>query len=471
MRLFRLGYQSEWNDEAVSVAIAKGTTQQILTNQFHSRHPPGYYLLLHYWLNWLGDSDQMLRLLSALAGILSLVVMYQLGKSLFNQEAGLVATAVTATMPFHLFYSQEIRSYSLLFFLAALLMLCHVKIWQSKGKKWWIVYLLTGLAGMYIHYFFALIIGTVGLHFILRWWRIRSNSPWQAFIIIHLAMGLLYTPMLSWIFNEAEKGNYFARSVEFGAYVSLPLTFSIGLFLPGILVMIGFALILVLVLITLLQAGRAFKQATPERTWLVFSLMAYWVPVTLLYAVSLVWLPLTTPRLMMTAVPGLYLFLAWGATMTKEWLFNLILVIGLIGLGLVADYNWLFSPQHQRPPIRELIAALEEEVQPGERIIYANDSGFRLFHRYAPQLNHALYYDIDNPYVNTRVRPEVIRLTGGDIVTPEDGLTGTFWLVQHFDFDRDLQENIFQQFENRYQRIGEIDLEGVRYFHYQAAEP
>ena len=69
LRLTRLGYQSEWNDEAISAMIASGTTRQILSNQFHSLHPPGYYLLLHFWQNAFGDSDFLLRLPSALMGI------------------------------------------------------------------------------------------------------------------------------------------------------------------------------------------------------------------------------------------------------------------------------------------------------------------------------------------------------------------------------------------------------------------
>jgi hypothetical protein len=57
----------------------------------------------------------------------------------------------------------------------------------------------------------------------------------------------------------------------------------------------------------------------------------------------------------------------------------------------VADFNWFFNPLYQRSPAREFVAFLEEKMEPGERLIYANDSGLRLFHRYAPQQDHALY--------------------------------------------------------------------------------
>ncbi len=115
LRLTRLGFQSEWTDEAISAMIASGTTEQILTNQFHSLHPPGYYLMLHFWRSLFGDSDFALRLPSAFMGIGGVVTMYFLGKLLFRVKTGLWAAAITALMPFYLFYSQEMRMYSQLF--------------------------------------------------------------------------------------------------------------------------------------------------------------------------------------------------------------------------------------------------------------------------------------------------------------------------------------------------------------------
>ena len=128
LRLVRLGYQSEWNDEALSAVIAGGTTRQVLTNQFQSLHPPGYYLVLHFWRSAFGDSDFVLRLPSALMGVASVLGLYILGSALFGSEAGLWAAAITATMPFHLYYSQEMRMYSQLFTMSWLAILCQVQM-------------------------------------------------------------------------------------------------------------------------------------------------------------------------------------------------------------------------------------------------------------------------------------------------------------------------------------------------------
>lgn len=471
IRLFRLGYQNQWNDEALSVSVASGTVQQILTNQFFSSHPPGYYLLLHYWLNWFGRSDAALRLFSALAGIASLFVMYALGKTLFNRTAGLWATAITAVMPFHLYYSQEIRSYSWLFLLSSLLLLSQMKVLRGSKWYWWGVYGVTAVTGLYMHYLFPLIIGTAALYFIIYNWSTKKESAnWRTFFITHLVIGLSYLPMIFWAFSEADRGIYFAKDINLASYISLLLNYTVGQFLPAPIIMAGFGLILTIVIITLLQAGRAAKQRTATVPSLIFTLMAYWLPVTLTYLVSIFWIPLTTPRLMIVAVPGLYLMLAWGTTFPKEKSVNAVLVAGLLVMGLMANYNWLFNPAYQRPSVKNAVDFLSEQITPDERVVYANDSGFRLFHLYAPDLDHYLYYDEANEFVNRWVEPAAIELTGGGILTPEDSLTGTFWLILYQDFDVDLQEDIFQQFESRYRQLDSFTVEGVRLYHYQAME-
>jgi hypothetical protein len=69
---------------------------------------------------------------------------------------------------------------------------------------------------------------------------------------------------------------------------------------------------------------------------------------------------------------------------------------------------------------------------------------------------------------NPQVRPEVFRMMGGEIVTSNSRLTKTFWLVLHQDFDVALQEEIFQQFEQRYRQIDHHDVGGIRMYRFEA---
>ena len=72
-----------------------------------------YYALLRGWMT-LGTGETFIRLLSVLFGVLTVVSVFYVGQKLFSRTAGLIAAAMLDVNSFHIMYSQEIRSYSLL---------------------------------------------------------------------------------------------------------------------------------------------------------------------------------------------------------------------------------------------------------------------------------------------------------------------------------------------------------------------
>ena len=77
VRFWRLDYHSFWFDEAVSLDWAEDNPAFIWANTFpllNDKHPPAYYLLLHYWqkglaLFGLEHSDVALRSLGAILAV------------------------------------------------------------------------------------------------------------------------------------------------------------------------------------------------------------------------------------------------------------------------------------------------------------------------------------------------------------------------------------------------------------------
>jgi hypothetical protein len=146
LRLFRLGAKGLWLDEAFSVWMASWPVSEILDWIIRiDQHPPLYYSLLHFWL-WLDDSATTVRALSALFGILTLPVIYLLGRRLMDnsevagpvnqagipiltgQKIALFATLILAISPFHIRFAQETRMYTLLTLNASLAMLALVHL-------------------------------------------------------------------------------------------------------------------------------------------------------------------------------------------------------------------------------------------------------------------------------------------------------------------------------------------------------
>src|SRR5262249_32220405 len=77
LRLYGLSIQSLWNDELYSFSVSRrATLAETMALVRADVHPPGYQLLLWLIEHGLGDSELLLRLPSALAGIAAVYFIF-----------------------------------------------------------------------------------------------------------------------------------------------------------------------------------------------------------------------------------------------------------------------------------------------------------------------------------------------------------------------------------------------------------
>ncbi len=100
LRLYRIGAQPLWVDEASSLRFARQTLAQLWSwsSLVDPGNPPLYYSLLHGWLVF-GDSETALRLLSALFGVLTIPLVYALGRTIRDHRLGIVERAPVRDLP------------------------------------------------------------------------------------------------------------------------------------------------------------------------------------------------------------------------------------------------------------------------------------------------------------------------------------------------------------------------------------
>src|SRR5262249_26240684 len=117
VRLHHLGARSLWIDEAASVYFADMRWKPFLRLLWgYQGNMTLYYFVLRAW-TYLGNSEFVVRSLSAVFGILTIGAVYALGKRLFDRPTGVIAAALLSVHSFHIAFSQEARAYSLLTFL------------------------------------------------------------------------------------------------------------------------------------------------------------------------------------------------------------------------------------------------------------------------------------------------------------------------------------------------------------------
>lgn len=140
-----------WNDEYVSWMIASVPFGQGFINAIKSQcHMPFYYLYLKFFMTLFGQSDILLRLTSVFAGILSIIVMYFTGKE-NDKNTGLICAGMTAISSFLIYYSQEVRLYSVLFLFSALSLLYTLRCIKNPAKHNFILCALFNLLILFTH--------------------------------------------------------------------------------------------------------------------------------------------------------------------------------------------------------------------------------------------------------------------------------------------------------------------------------
>ncbi len=220
--IFSLG--KEYTDVPLDVVFPLEQLQDIFTYQpgvscpqiaqniaTQSTHPPLFFCWMYSWLGWMSPLGEnwvtKLRSLPALFGVGAIAAIYYVNRLAFSKLAGLTAAMVMAVSPFAVHLSQEARHYTLPMLLITLSLLGLVQIQQDifQGQKirfWvWLVWTITNIIGLYVHYFFILaLVAEIGTLLILIYWYrkhiLNQRQTWLALIISISTVALSFLPWL-----------------------------------------------------------------------------------------------------------------------------------------------------------------------------------------------------------------------------------------------------------------------------------
>jgi 4-amino-4-deoxy-L-arabinose transferase-like glycosyltransferase len=177
LRVYRLGVQSLWYDEGLSVYLASLPLDETIAQSAATDHPPLHALLLNLWLSVAGSSEYSARFASAFFGTLAGALTLVLGRRAGGARAGLVAAALLGISPMAVWYAQEARGYSLLVALVLVAALAFLRLVSGDGRRRvWLAYILACTAALYTHYFAAFPIVAISLTFTYDVVRRRSTE-------------------------------------------------------------------------------------------------------------------------------------------------------------------------------------------------------------------------------------------------------------------------------------------------------
>lgn len=337
LRLFQLGEQSFWLDEAFAARLARLDWRASLASEINATL---YYRLLRVWMLF-GDSEAVLRGFSVLWSVATIPVLYALGRRLLTPREGLVAAALLAVNAFHIAYAQEARAYSLMVFLVTLAALCFVKALEQWSVRYWVTYALVTVAAILTHVIAVLapIAHLAALVFLPP-----RDVPWRR---VAGAMGAIGVVGLLWGVVIAVRGGYNVSFPELG----LRNVYAVFMALSG---QGGLPLLVAYTGAVVLSVARAVHTWTSsDRSSASFryGFLLAWlvVPVSVAYTVTESRL-LYLPRFLIFCVPPLALLAAAGVASLRPFVVRAAALFVMVGLALggVCGYYSRFKKEEWR---------------------------------------------------------------------------------------------------------------------------
>ncbi|MFQ6000378.1 MAG: glycosyltransferase family 39 protein, partial [Anaerolineae bacterium] len=420
LRLYRLDHQSLWYDEGFSVYLARMSLGEITARTASDIHPPLYYYLLHLWLGPFGDSEFVLRFFSLIFGLLSVPLIYALGRRLLGTASGSLAALLLAISPLYLWYSQEARMYTLVTFLCLLSSYLLLRALEGRAGFLWGGYIFVNILAVYSH-FYAFFVLAFHLLFLLVWWAVnRKGDTLLAGLLSQGSVALAYLPWSGFVLRRyAADVSYWKGELVFTEVVRKTLIlFSTGhtvlesraqpiASVYGAFILFGLVAI-VIHRSSLLAKGWSplFSLQDPVGKALFLALYLF-VPLLLLFLVSYQ-RPKFHPRYLMLASPAFFLILAGGLAGLLErgkswrWLpcsLGLVSLCFLVATSVYSDFNAYFDIKFTKDDFRSAARYIQTHIQDNEVVILTSGHLFPVFTYYYDQEN---WYPIpDEPTLST----------------------------------------------------------------------
>ena len=185
LRLFMLSSQSLWLDEGASLAMTDsgntlGTLDALWSISGGDKYQAVYFLLLSHWRSLVGDSQFYLQSLSVIPGVLTPLLIYVSVKILFGTRHAVCSAVFIACSAYCISFSQEVRPYAYLLFIASLHLLSMTPVLKgtdtSNINRW--VFAFVTLLATLSSIFLVVFISTLAIAHLLVYRNVKDWFRW-----------------------------------------------------------------------------------------------------------------------------------------------------------------------------------------------------------------------------------------------------------------------------------------------------
>ncbi len=357
LRFLHIARRSFWADEAFSITLAELPWQNFRYIVVHNEANMAlYYVLLRFWSR-ISDGPEFVRALSALAGVVTIAIIYFAGRDFFSRRAGLIAALLLAVNVFHIQYSREARSYSLVVMLITGSSLMFMRNVKSPGRFGSIAYVIVTAAALYAHFFAALVCVAQLVSWIFlpaqvrRWAQLRDlfavallGSPLVLFVANYR------TSPLSWVTHPGARDVYHLFTAFSGSGVCF----------------------IVFVLAIAVAARQFLAERERERSslsaWAFIFAMAWLLLPVAVTLIASHWKPMFSPRFLLICLPAAILLFAQGLSLLRPAALGFAATAIVLVASLVALHKYDRQPDPSN--WKGAVAYLAQNAARGDVLVF-----------------------------------------------------------------------------------------------------
>jgi len=380
IRLYNLGSHNLWFDEIASFVYSNRLSScQLL---FHTSHGCNlYYILLKPWVMCFGSSEFSLRFLSMMFGSFSVLLIYRLGKELFNIKSGLLSAFILSISPIHIWYSQEARAYSLLIFLIMLIVYIYILALKKNKLYLWMSFVGLSILGLTTDSMSLFIIILTGMLFFPE--KRKSLLVHYVVSLIFVAVAfLLFFPALSYRISGIIN-NYWIPKPHLDSVVITFENFNVGYNATLWIYLFTFIIFSLLFIL-------GIKCWWQEKRKELISLISFlFIPIIFTYLISQR-MPIYLDRQLMLFSPFYYIIIAAGLARIKMRSIEIAVYLSILLPNIFCLHNYFsyrlpLSQHHYagspvKKPVKPAADYINKRFIKGDAIGYSEPTDLSLFY-------------------------------------------------------------------------------------------
>jgi uncharacterized membrane protein len=289
--------------------------------------PPAYFLTLYFWYQVFPYNEASGKVLGAIIGVLGIVGMYFLGKEVGGKNVGLAVSFLTAGNIFHVYYSQELRFYGLLFLASCLSFLFFIRFIKSPTTRNQLFFALTTTLLLYTHYFGLVVALTQAIIFIIIGLVYRKGLRFFMKGLVCGAIVLIaFLPWIPTIMNNLQASSFWIEDPGPLFFIEYFRRYFTGMWAVGLKYMLNWTFFLVLLYYFWTLVRRAIKG---QRIEIDHFVIIGWVVLTLLipYLYTVYRMPMLIDRYTIITLPAILLIVAMGWVSIKQVYLKILIVL------------------------------------------------------------------------------------------------------------------------------------------------